>query len=88
MPYPDSSVMLIMGIIFAAVGGGVAGGSHFAEQHYYQRLTERADMKDFIESSPERSGYGAVRMGGIISLVIGGVMLGIAAGIRFGGWGA
>jgi hypothetical protein len=79
--------MLIMGIIFAAVGGGVLGGSRYAERNYYDSLTERTDMKEFIQSNPESSGYGAVRIGGIISLVVGGVLLVIAAGIRFWGWG-
>ena len=42
-------------------------------------------MREFLETSPERSGYWALRMGGIISIVVGAVLLGIGGGIRF--WG-
>jgi len=85
LPYPDSFVLLIMGIIFTAVGGGILGWSRWAEKRYYDTLTERTDMREFMESTPERSGYGALRMGGLISIIVGAVLLGIAIFLRFGG---
>ena len=85
MPYPDSFVLLLMGIIFAAVGGGILGWSKWAEKKYYDVLTSRTDMRDFIESSPETSGYGALRMGGLISIIVGAVLLCIVGGLRL--WG-
>ncbi len=85
MPYPDSFVLLLMGIIFAAVGGGIFGWSKWAEKRYYDVLTSRTDMRDFIESSPESSGYGALRTGGLISIIVGAVLLGIVGGLRL--WG-
>ena len=85
MPYPDSFVLLLMGIIFAAVGGGIFGWSKWAEKRYYDVLTSRTDMRDFMESSPESSGYGALRTGGLISIIVGVVLLGIVGGLRL--WG-
>ena len=85
MSYPDSSILLIMGAIFAGVGIGVFCGSKRAERKYDDTLISRTDMREFLETSPERSGYGALRMGGIISIVVGAVLLGIGGGIRF--WG-
>jgi len=85
MPYPDSLVLLIMGIIFAAVGGGILGWSKWAEKRYYDELTSRTDMRDFMESSSESSGYGALWIGGLISIIVGAVLLGIIGGLRL--WG-
>jgi hypothetical protein len=85
LPYPDSFVLLIMGIIFAAAGGGVLGWSRWAEGRYSDTLMERTDVREFLESTPERSGYGALRTGGLISIVVGAVLLGIAIFLRFGG---
>jgi hypothetical protein len=85
LPYPDSFVLLVMGIIFTAVGGGILGWSRWAEGRYHDTLTARTDMREFLESTPERSGYGALRMGGLTSIIVGAVLLGIAAFLRFGG---
>jgi len=85
MPYPDSFVLLVMGGIFAAVGAGIFGWSKWAEKRYYDVLASRSDMKDFIESSPESSGYGALRMGGLVSIIVGAVLLGVGGGLRL--WG-
>ena len=85
MPYPDNFVLLVMGIVFTAVGAGITGWSRWAEKRYYDILTERTDMREFMESTPERSGYGALRLGGLISIIVGVVLLGIAAFLRFGG---
>jgi uncharacterized protein YjeT (DUF2065 family) len=85
LPYPDSFVLLIMGIVFTAVGAGILGWSRWAERRYYDTLTSRTDMREFLESTPERSGYGALRMGGLISIVVGAVFLGIVAFLHFGG---
>lgn len=85
MPYPDSFILLIMGIVFTAVGAGIGGWSRWSEKRYYDTLTARTDMREFLESTPERSGYGALRLGGLISIIVGAVLLGIAAFLRFSG---
>jgi hypothetical protein len=85
VPYPDNFILLVMGIVFTAVGAGIGGWSRWAEKRYYDILTARTDMREFLESTPERSGYGALRLGGLISIIVGAVLLGIAAFLRFGG---
>ena len=85
MPNPDSFVLLIMGVVFVAVGLGVHFGSKRSEQKYSDGLAERTDAREFLESTPESSGYGALRIGALISIVVGAVLLGIAGGIRL--WG-
>jgi hypothetical protein len=74
-----------MGIIFTSMGAGISGWSRLAERRYGNTLTTRADMREFLETSPERSGYGAFRTGGLVSIIVGAVLLGIAAFLRFGG---
>jgi hypothetical protein len=74
-----------MGIVFTAVGAGITGWSKWAEKRYHDTLTTRADMREFLESTPERSGYGALRLGGLICIIVGVVLLGIAAFLHFGG---
>jgi uncharacterized protein YjeT (DUF2065 family) len=85
LPYPDSFILLIMGIVFTAVGAGVLGWSRWAERRYNDALMTRTDVREFLESTPERSGYGALRMGGLISIIVGAVLLGITAFLHFGG---
>jgi hypothetical protein len=85
LPYPDGFVLLIMGIVFTAIGLGILGWSRWAERRYDDNLVSRTDMREFIESTPERSGYGALRMGGFICIIVGAVLLGIAAFLHF--WG-
>jgi hypothetical protein len=85
VPHPDSVILLIMGIVFASIGAGIYGWNWRAEKRYYDTLTSRTDMREFLESTPERSGYGALRLGGLISIIVGAVLLGIAAFLRFGG---
>ena len=87
MSYPDSSMLLIMGLVFIGVGIGVFFGSKKSEDKYDDTLICRTDMREFMETSPERSGFGAVRTGGIISIVVGAVLLVLAIGMRFWGWG-
>jgi hypothetical protein len=83
MSFPESSIMLIMGIVFIGVGIGVYFGNKRAEQSYDDSLMERTDMREFLETTPERSGYGSFRIGGIICIVVGAVLLGLGLGLRF-----
>ena len=85
MPYSDSFILLIMSIVFTAVGASIIGWSRWAEKRYHDTLIKRTDMREFLESTPERSGYGALRLGGLISIIVGIVLLGVAAFLRFGG---
>jgi len=85
MPYPHSFILMVMGGVFVGMGIGVFFWSKRAEKKYNNDLASRVDMREFIESSPERSGYGALRMGGWISIIVGSVMLGIGGGLRL--WG-
>ena len=85
MTYPDSLILLVMGGVFVAVGAGILFKGKIDEKREYDTLTSRTDMKEFIEHSPEQSRAGAFKLGGMISIIVGLVVLGIAGGLRL--WG-
>jgi len=85
MPYPESFILMVMGGVFVGVGLGLFFGGRRQEKDYYDRLASRTDMREFLEYSPERFGLGALRMGGLISIIVGAVMLGVGGGLRL--WG-
>ncbi len=85
MTYPDSLMLTVMGGVFVAVGAGIFFKGKIDAKKEYDTLTSRTDMKEFIEHSPEHSKAGVFKLGGMISIIIGLVMLGIVGGLRF--WG-
>ena len=83
MPYSDSWILLVMGIVFLAVGIGTFMKGRYDEKREYDTLASRTDMKEFIEHSPEQSRPGSLKLGGRISIIIGVVILGIVGGLHF-----
>jgi hypothetical protein len=85
MTYPGSLILTVMGGVFVAVGAGIFFKGKINEKREYDALTSRTDMKGFLEHSPEHSRAGALKLGGMISIIVGLVMLGIVGGLRL--WG-
>ena len=77
MPFPESLILMIMGAAFVGLGGGLLFLGCREERSYYDDLASRYDMKDFLEQSSERPGLGSLRTGGMISMIVGGVLLGV-----------
>jgi len=85
MPYPESLILLIMGGAFVGSGIGLLFAGRREERGYYDNLASRADMREFLEQSSERPGLGSLRTGGLVSMIVGAVLLGIGGGLRI--WG-
>jgi hypothetical protein len=85
MTYPDILILTVMGGVFVAVGAGIFFKGKIDAKREYDTLTSRTDMKEFTEHSPEHSRAGVFKLGGMISIIIGLVMLGIVGGLRL--WG-
>ncbi|MCD6453670.1 MAG: LPXTG cell wall anchor domain-containing protein [Dehalococcoidales bacterium] len=85
MPYSDSSVLLIMGGIFAGVGLGLFFGDRRREKQEDDVLASRLDVKEFLKHSAGGSIFRGMRLGGLITAIVGLVMLGIGGGIMV--WG-
>lgn len=84
LPYPHLFVLIILGGTFLAVGLGIFLWARRAEGRYYDGLASRSDMREFVDRSEDRPGYRSVRLGGLICMIIGAVVLGIAGGLRLG----
>ncbi len=85
LPYPHLLIMIVLGGTFLVVGLGIFLGARRGERRYYDGLTSRTDMREFVDRSEDRPGYRSLRLGGLISIIIGAVVLGIAGGLSL--WG-
>lgn len=75
IPIGIGGFFAIVGIILIFLGRGEEG-------HYYDSLAHRPDVREFLES-PRRAG--ALRIGGWITLIVGGLLM--AMGGAFWLWG-
>jgi len=87
MPYPDSFIIMVMGGVFLIAGIAVLFWGRRREKGYYNSISTRIDVKEFIQRSPERPEHSSVKVGGWTSIIVGLVMLGIGGGLRYWGWG-
>ena len=85
MPYRDTFILMVMGGVFVIIGIALILWSRREEKSYYDALSTRTDMREFLERSPERSEPSSLKIGGWISIIVGLVMLGIGGGFRL--WG-
>ncbi|MCK4354401.1 MAG: hypothetical protein KAW83_04025 [Dehalococcoidia bacterium] len=63
--------ILGMGVFFILLGVAFILWSRKERKTYYNSLTARKDMKEFITHEPERPWLNAWQIGGWISLIIG-----------------
>ena len=75
MPPGDYSILMAVGGGFIALGlVGIIWGKH-EEKSYFNSLSDRPDMREFMEHWPERPQPGALRVGGWIAIAAGLLML-------------
>ena len=85
MPYPDTFILMVMGGAFIIIGTAVLFRGKRQEKSYYNALSTRTDLREFLERSPEHPEHSSLKIGGWISIIVGLVMLGIGGGLRL--WG-
>ena len=79
MPYGDCFILMAVGGGFIILGlVGIIWGRH-EEKSYFESLTSRPDLREFMAHWPERPQPGAVRTGGWIAIAVG--LLLLVAGI-------
>ena len=78
LPIAIGGFFAIVGIILVLLGRG-------EEQRYYDSLAQRTDAREFLERWPERPRLGALKIGGWIAIVVGGML--IIMGGAFWLWG-
>jgi hypothetical protein len=85
MTYHDITIMFIIAGIFLLLGiiGFIWGRRE--ENDYYTNVSERIDVREFMDHLPWHPEPGALRIGGKISIAVGVVVLLIALGFYL--WG-
>lgn len=78
LPIAIGGFFAIVGIILVILGRG-------EERRYYDSLAQRPDAREFLERWPERPRLGALKIGGWITIIVGGVL--IIMGGAFWLWG-
>ena len=75
MPQGDWFIMMGVGGGFIILGlFGIFWGRH-EEKSYFEALTNRPDLREFMSHWPERPQPGALRTGGWIAVILGVLML-------------
>ncbi len=82
MPLTAWQAILGLGLFFVLIGIAFVSWNRKESQTYYASLASRKDVKEFITHEPKRPWLGAWGVGGRISLIIGGMLLGAAAVLR------
>lgn len=75
MPYQDWFILMVMGGSFILLGlGGIFWG-RAEEKSYYDSISTRHDVREYLEHLPERPEPGALKIGGWIAIILGLLML-------------
>lgn len=80
MPYNDFWILMGIGGIFILLGLAAIIWGKREEKSYYDSLSARADLREYLEHWPQRPEPGALKVGGWIAIAIG-VLLVIVGGI-------
>jgi hypothetical protein len=76
-------LLFIMGGCFVVLGIIFYFWGRYEEERYYNTIVHRFDVREFIEHLPFRPEPGALRIGGMIMLLLG-ILLLIAGGVLLG----
>lgn len=85
MPQSDWLILLVISGLLILLGlGGVIWGKVW-QKSYYNSISQRKDMREFLEHLPERPEPGAIRVGGWLAIAIGLAMIVVGGVFRL--WG-
>ncbi len=85
MPKGDYSTFLIIGGVFIIVGIILYFWGKYEESKYYNSISHRYDVREYLERRPKRPEPAALKIGSKIAFAVGIVML--ALGGVFWRWG-
>ena len=71
MLHQDYFIMMGVGGLFLILGLGAIFWGKSEEKGYYDSLSTRTDVREYLEHSPERPALGALKVGGWITICVG-----------------
>lgn len=71
MPQTDLVIPMVMGGLFILLGLGVVFWDRREQKSYYDAISTRGDVREYMEHSPQRPELGALKIGGIIAIIVG-----------------
>ncbi len=71
----ESILILILVLFFLVAGLVLLLSGQGEEKGYYEALSRKRDLREFVTHNPERPEPGALRLGGWISLAVGMLIL-------------
>ena len=81
----DWLILVVVGGFFVLLGVGAIIWDKIEKTSYYESLSSRTDLREYLEHAPERPELGALKIGGWIAIAIGLVMIAIGGAFWF--WG-
>jgi hypothetical protein len=71
----DWLIAVVMGAVFIILGLAAVLWGRREEKSYYDAIATRADVREYVEHSPERPEPGGLRAGGWIAIAVGLLLL-------------
>ena len=83
MPHQDWFILMVMGGLFILLGLGAIFWGRVEEKSYFDSLSTRTDVREYMEHWPQRPEPGALKIGGWIAITLGLLMLALGAAFLF-----
>ncbi|MFC1847007.1 hypothetical protein ACFLYS_02990 [Chloroflexota bacterium] len=73
----NSDLYIVMGLggLFILIGVGSLLWGRSEKEDYYKGISSRGDVREYMEQTPERPEPVGLKIGGVISIIVGLVML-------------
>jgi hypothetical protein len=75
MSLRESVMLMGVGGLFILLGLAAIIWGRTEEKRYYDALSTRSDLREFLDHWPRRPGHGALEIGGGIAIAVGVAML-------------
>ena len=79
MPHQDWFILMLMGGLFVLLGLGAIFWGRAEEKRYFDSVSRRSDVREYLEHWPQRPEPGALKVGGWIAITLGLFMLALGA---------
>ena len=79
MPHQDWFILMLMGGLFVLLGLGAIFWGRAEEKRYFDSMSRRSDVREYLERWPQRPEPGALKVGGWIAITLGLFMLALGA---------